>query len=623
MPGIVGLVTSLPSERAIAEVRRMTESLLHEDFYTAGTWEDATLGVYIGWVARRGSFCDRMPLLNERKDLTLIFSGEEYPEPGTVQRLQERGHQIDADKPSSYLVHLCEEDASFPKSLNGRFNGVVIDRARGRVQLFNDRYGMHRVYYHEAREGFYFASEAKAILALRPELATLDTRSFGEFISCGAILENRSLFEQIHVLPQASAWEFRNRKLEKKAVYFDPKEWEEQEPLDLETYYREMRTKFVENLPRYFADGEAIGMSLTGGLDTRMILANIEFPPGTLPCYTFGSMYREHEDVRVARRVANACCQPFDILTSGADFLGQFGRYAERTVEITEGCVDVGRSPDLYVNELSRAVAPVRMTGIYGGEILRKVVGFKSVEPGGGVFASETMELVRRGAQTYAEVRNCHPVSFAAFRQSPWYMHGNLALEETQVTMRTPYLDNDFVRAVFRSPASALESVDVSLRLVSDGSPTLARIPTDRGLAGVKRTLPVTLAHIAQEVLFKAEYTYDLGMPQWFARLDHTFSIFHFEKLFLGRHKPFHFRRWYHNELAGYLREVLLDPASLARPWVHRESMRAAVQSHLKGDGNYTHEIHKLLTLELLHRRFFDAPKQQYKPLPTASVVGA
>ena len=31
------------------------------------------------------------------------------------------------------------------------------------------------------------------------------------------------------------------------------------------------------------------------------------------------------------------------------------------------------------------------------------------------------------------------------------------------------------------------------------------------------------------------------------------------------------------------------------------------VRGHLKGDRNYTFEIHKVLTLELLHRLFLDA----------------
>jgi asparagine synthase (glutamine-hydrolysing) len=600
------LVTSLPPDRAIAEVRRMTATLTRESFYTVGTWEEASQGVYLGWAARKGSFCDGMPMINERNDIVMVFSGEEYPEPGTAQRLKARGHGLANAEGPSYLVHLYEEDASFPRELNGRFHGVVVDRAGGKAMLFNDRFGMHRIYFHEAKDGFYFSSETKAILAVRPELRILETQGLGEFISCGAVLENRSLFERIHVLPQGSSWVFRNRKLEQRNSYFDPKEWEEQDPLDPEAYYSELRRTFTENLPRYFAESERIAMSLTGGLDTRMIMANRKFAPDSLPCYTFGSMFREHEDVRVARRVAHACGQPFQILTAGSEFLAQFGSYAERTIEITEGCVEVNRAPDLYLNELARDVAPVRMTGIYGGEILRRVVGFKPVEPLEGVFSEDALVSIHRGAQTYFDVRRCHPISFAAFRQGPWYMHGNLALEESQLTMRTPYLDNDFVRTVFRSPASALEDNDISLRLVADGDRVLSAIPTDRGLAGTRQSFSARTAHGIQEFLFKAEYAYDMGMPQWLAQIDHTFSAFHFERLFLGRHKPVHFRTWYRNALAAYLREILLDSRALSRPWVNAKGMQDAVLAHIKGNRNYTYEIHKILTLELLHRRFFD-----------------
>jgi len=32
--------------------------------------------------------------------------------------------------------------------------------------LFNDRFGMHRLYYHESPDAWYFAAEAKAICAI-------------------------------------------------------------------------------------------------------------------------------------------------------------------------------------------------------------------------------------------------------------------------------------------------------------------------------------------------------------------------------------------------------------------------------------------------------------------------
>ncbi|HEY1248598.1 MAG TPA: hypothetical protein VGE97_06405, partial [Nitrososphaera sp.] len=147
----------------------MVEAIRHESFYETGTWIDESLGVYVGWSVRRNCFSDGMPLCNERGNVVLVFAGEEFPEPGTARHLKERGHGLEVEG-LSYLVHLYEEDPTFPAGLNGRFQGLLVDRTRGRAMLFNDRYGMHRSYYHESKEAFYFAAEAKAILKVRPEL---------------------------------------------------------------------------------------------------------------------------------------------------------------------------------------------------------------------------------------------------------------------------------------------------------------------------------------------------------------------------------------------------------------------------------------------------------------------
>jgi asparagine synthase (glutamine-hydrolysing) len=95
-------------------------------------------------------------------------------------------------------------------------------------------------------------------------------------------------------------------------------------------------------------------------------------------------------------------------------------------------------------------------------------------------------------------------------------------------------------------------------------------------------------------------------MPQWLAKIDHVFSPLHLEHLFLGRHKFAHFRIWYRNGLSNYVREMLLDSRALSRPYIERKGLDALVRRHLKGNGNYTNEIHTLLTLELIHRIFLD-----------------
>jgi asparagine synthase (glutamine-hydrolysing) len=605
MPGIVGIITKMPRAWAELRLRRMTNALCHESFYISGTWIDEALGVYVGWVSRRGSFSEGMPLCNEQEDVTLIFSGDEYPEPGISDRLKQRGHSLDMVGPS-YLVHMYEEEPTFPKCLNGIFHGIVIDRARGTAMLFNDRYGMHHVYYHESDKAFYFAAEAKAILGVCPELRLADPRGLGEFVSFSCVLENRTIFKGIHVLPPGSAWAFRKSAIERKGAYFRPKEWEEQPPLGPEPYYRQLLDVLSKNVPRYFDGHERVGMTLTGGFDTRVIMAMRKPIAGSLPCYTFGGMFRECQDVRIAKEVANICRQSHEVITVGNDFLAHFPQYAERAIYLTEGGIDVSRCSDLYVSEKARSIAPAKVVGTYGSEILRGSVMFKPVSPPAGLYSPELLSYVNQAGETYAHVRLEHPVTFAAFRQSPWYHRGVLWLEESQLTVRSPFLDNNFVQTVYRAPKSDDLSRDVRQRLIQDGNPALGQIRTDGGVGGNSSQLASSVTRFFLSFLSKAEYAYDYGMPQWVAHIDHLFAALHMERMFLGRNKLLHFRLWYRDLLSLYVNQILLDPLTLSRPYIEKKGLETIVRSHSKGSRNYTREIHKLLSLELLHRLFLD-----------------
>jgi asparagine synthase (glutamine-hydrolysing) len=594
-------MTRLPREYAEERVRHMLEVLRHEDFYSTGVWAEESLGLYIGWVAPKGSFSDAMPLWSERRDITLVFSGEEFPDPRTILHLKEQGHDFDGTG-ASYLVHLYEEDPSFPAALNGRFHGIVVDRNRKSATLFNDRYGMHRLYYLESSDAFYFAAEAKSILAVVPETRNIDMQALGEFVSCGCTLENKSLFKGVSLLPGGASWVLRKGARTEKKTYFNPEEWENQEPLAPEAYYQELRQVFSTNLPRYFEGPERVAMSITGGLDTRMIMAWQKRAPGTLPCYTFGGSLRDCQDVSVGRQVARACGQTHEVIRVGEEFLADFPHYAERSVLLSDGCVDVGRAPDLYLNEKARHVATIRMSGVYGGEVLRGVRTFKPEEPLPGLFNPEFQHYIRQGNDTYKELPHRHPVSFAVFSQAPLSQSGILGLEQTQVSVRTPFLDNDFVRTVFRAPKFTVGSNEVCMRLIADGNRALWAIPTDRGVGGNGPRLLQAASHSALEFLFKAEYAYDIGMPQWLAVIDHVLMPLHLERLFLGRHKIFHFRLWYRDALASYVRETLFDSTSLSRPYLEKKGIESIVLGHVSGKQNYSSQIHQLLSLELVQR---------------------
>jgi hypothetical protein len=104
MPGIVGLITKMPKERAEAELSRMVRAQRHNPSFVTGTWSDEDIGAYVGWVVRKNSFADVMPLTNESGNISLVFSGEEYPEPGTASRLKERGTMLNpVDRHTLYI----------------------------------------------------------------------------------------------------------------------------------------------------------------------------------------------------------------------------------------------------------------------------------------------------------------------------------------------------------------------------------------------------------------------------------------------------------------------------------------------------------------------------------------
>ena len=603
MPGIVGIITTKPRRWAEPLLLQMVETQKHESFYNSGTWSDESLGLYVGWTALQNSFSDGMPVSNERGDVRLVFSGEEFPEPGTVENVRRQGHAV-GPEPAAYLVHRYEEDANFLANLNGLFHGLLADRTHGTATLFNDRYGMHRIYYHEAKDAFYFAAEAKAILRVRPELRSVDPKGLGEFVACSCVLENRTIFKGIHILPGGSAWSFRNGSISQKSTYFEPREWEQQETLDGESFYGELLAAFSRNLPRYFSGDQRVGMTLTGGLDTRMIMAWHKPAPESIPCYTFGGMFRDCRDVEVARRVAKLRGYTHKVLTVGSEFLANFSQYAERSVHLTEGGVDVYRASDLYVSEQARRLAPVKVVGTYGSELIRHAVMFKPQPPRPELFRPDLVPYIKQASDTYSELRRQHPVTFAAFSQSPWYHSRILSLEQTQLSVRSPFLDNDFVRTMFRAPKNVQD--DVRLRLIRDGDAALARIPSDRGIGGNLNPLSSAASRGVMEFTFKAEYAYDYGMPQWAARIDHLLSPLHLERLFLGRHKLLHFRIWYRDSLSDYVRQILLDPRTLSRPHLERKGVEDIVNGHLSGWQNNTTAIHKLLTMELLHRLFLD-----------------
>ena len=581
----------------MAALPRMTRPMLHEDSYSSGDYVNRELGLFVGFV---GAELARPPKLtwDDSGEIGCFISGEaivEWSDPGL------------RSDPAFALASLYKARGHGAlENVNGWFSGVLVDLQHRQAVLFNDRYGLSRIYVHEEKSRLLFASEAKSLLAVVPALRELDPRGLAEWFSCGCALGNRTLFRGVSLLPPGSAWIFSPDGTLKKESYFNSSKWENQPTLSSTEFSERLQETFPRVLSRSTNGSEPIAMSLTGGLDGRMIMAWTRASHGALPCYTFNSCYRDCVDVRIARKVAAACGQPHQTIFVGDEFLTQFPQLAEQTVYITDGAMDVSGAAELYVNRLARQIAPVRLTGNYGSEILRRHVAFKPRPPAAQLFSPDFAAQFAAAARTYSEEANGNRLSFIAFKQVPWHHYARLAVEQSQIIIRSPFLDNDLVALAFQAPAEAQMTLAPSLGLVAKGSPTLAQIPTDRGISYPANPITNRMHRLFQEFLTKAEYAYDYGMPNWLARVDKYLTPFRFEKLFLGRQKFCHFRCWYRHPLASYVREMLLDTRARSRSYLNGRALQPMVKAHIAGLCNYTMEIHKLLSMELLHRSLLD-----------------
>jgi len=578
----------------------MIASMEHERFYVSGIYLTPEMGVYAGWVAVENSFAAGQAFFNERRDIALILSGECFLDPQTGAELRQKGHELNENE-AEWLVHLYEEEGDqFFEKLNGLFSGLLIDKRQKKAFLFNDRYGVERIYWHETTDTIYFASEAKALLRILPELRKFDAEGVAQYSTFGCTLESRTLFRGVHLLPGASLWSFENGKCHKRK-YFSPETWESQSTLTAEAFESEFQETFKRILPRYFESESKIGISLTAGLDTRMIMACRPKTAEKSTCYTFSGEDGQTLDDRLAAQVAEACGLEHRLLRLGTDFFSDFAAHADRTVYITDGCFGILGAHEIYLNRQARQLAPVRLTGNYGSEVLRGVSTFKPFRISSDLFHSQFVHT--RGSLEEPFVRGIkHPVTFAAFREIPWHLFGSFAAARSQVSVRTPYLDNELVALAYQAPEALRTSPVPAWRLVQANSRLLSRIPTDRRPSPTSSRVAGIVRRLFSEATFKLDYLNNEGWPSWLSPVEPVFARVASTLKIIGLHKYLHYRSWFRRELAEYLKSVVNDSQTRQCQYWNCDFLRQMANEHINGHKNYIVEIDAMLTLEAVER---------------------
>jgi asparagine synthase (glutamine-hydrolysing) len=600
MPGIFGVVDlSIEAVRLAADrldiVRAMAAGMTYEADYGSEIVDSPTLGVSAGWVGRSSpSPMRHVPSKMVRR--VLITAGEPYVS-GTIEAAACHGIGSGAEAVGSLL---CKRGVGALSEINGIFAGCFIDQDRGQCVIFNDRYGIERLFVHMCKERVFFSSEAKAILAVADSARALDAEGLAEWLTCGSTIGRRSLFRDVEILAGGTAITFSPGREAVRTPYFDRTRLEQLPELPADEFLDQFDSTFAKAATHALARSPRAALSLTGGLDSRLVLAAAEAAPDTLACYTFGSMFRTTGDVAVARAVASACSQSHQELTLDARFLTDIDSHLRQAVYVSDGYLGFSGSAELYLNRQARTVAPARVTGNWGGELMRGVRAFKFQMPKGDFTQPSLITSMTGVGKSFGSAETQHPLSFTLFQQAPHQGYGRYAIERSQVLMRSPFLDNDVVRALYQAPVETRTSSDLVHKVLTR-RPELAAIPTDIGRLGRGPSVVREMRHAYRKAIVKAEYLTSHGAPNWMAALSNRLPLL--QTAFLGRDKFQHFRLWTRNQLAPLVREIL-GPSNRTHiePWFDPGRVATMVDDHVAGRGNYTEELDKIITVVLVDK---------------------
>jgi asparagine synthase (glutamine-hydrolysing) len=254
-------------------------------------------------------------------------------------------------------------------------------------------------------------------------------------------------------------------------------------------------------------------------------------------------------------------------------------------------------------------LAPVRLTGNYGSEVLRGISMFKPMRLSASLLNDEWTGLTRAAAAKPADGWQ-NPVTSAAFREIPWLSFGNLKAGCSQVSFRTPYLDNELVALACQVPSAMIHSALPALHLIKACSPAMSAIPTDRGFIGDQNSLNQFCRRLYAEVTFKLEYYNNEGLPKAVSGFNPVYRAITSRMGLEGLHKFLRYASWYRGRLRNFLTGRMASPNILQGRFWNTDFIQAMTGDHLSGRNNYGAEINMVLTLEAIERVLFrDLPR--------------
>ncbi len=607
MCGIAGLAGGAHPE---AERRRLVTAMCGRIVHRGPDGEGFLIEPDLGMGMRRLSIIDvaggAQPIGNEDGQIQVVFNGEIYNHRMLRRELERAGHEFRTHADTEVLVHGYEEwgDAVLAR-LRGMFAIALWDRARRRLLLARDRFGIKPLYLWRHTREVAFASELKSLEILPGFPDTVDPLAVTRYVAFGYVPEPLSIWAGVTKLPPGHA------------LVWTPDEgarvsewWSPLRPVNgsitEEDAIRELRRLLEDAVGCHLESEVPLGAFLSGGIDSSAVVAQMQrLSDRPVRTFTIGFAEDDFDESRQAALVARAIGTDHTerVLHPDIDELVD-----ELVLAFDEPFADSSALPTWLVSRLAREQVTVALSGDGGDELFAGYTRYGEVldrrEPPAIVrqlagLAGRSLPRGARGRNYLLNSARSAEGRFAATVALP-------LLPEEGGTVRAGLLTGDprlehllddlFARTSGRDLGARMALVDVMSYLPGD---ILTKVDRMSMRVSLEARVPLLDHHVAE---------FALALPHTFKRREGV-TKWVFRRAIEGLVPPSVLTKpkqgfgvpivhWLRGPLRHRL-AALADPASPIYRYCDQAATARVLDEHRRGRRDHSTQIWRLLVLHL------------------------
>ena len=372
---------------------------------------------------------------------------------------------------SGHVTFLLGDDAEWSDSTSSAAMGsattIHVDLESGALRVISSIVGLPAVFLYSSDSGVAVASNPALMVAARLlDTPTIEPRSAYELFTIGYPLEHRTIFEGVSIIPGGHVLDvdprgrFALREGWHPTCHPEVTTWDDHVNRQLEAFRGAARRISVSRSV----------LSLTGGLDTRAILAVLIEQGLSVSACTVTGGTRLSLDARAARDLCRSYSIPHHVIGLGDDFLRDLPRLVRVASRLSGGLASLEQSHEVYFHEQLSSQFERRLSGFLGNQVGRLGVEGLSMR------AART-SVLNSSLQSSARTAGCEHWLTRLARESQRSLPrllvqqeclassvGNMGIGAHYLVQQSPYASRELIEASMCPPCGADQGVAFSPR---------------------------------------------------------------------------------------------------------------------------------------------------------------